>query len=238
MSQKTYKSPPLIEAIFEIRFSEPIEYTDALVKVFAERIHNVAPDQTKARRNQVDVQLEEGKDKVSRQIFEFEQFLSEDKRYLIQLDLSRISIHRLAPYESWGNFLPFIESILLAHTESFGVIDIARVGLRYINRIVAIGSFSESFTMQFNLPADLDRNVLVSSSAVLVRANDAGDRYRINIGPSDPKPEAYILDIDYFNEEVLLSRENLGAWLNTAHSSIETLFEELVVPAVKETFDT
>lgn len=240
MEQKTYKNPPILEAVFEARFAGTTGFSEALLASFREAVSAHFPVHAKAKRNEVHVQIENEKENVNRQVFEFDQLSSEDGKYLLQIEQNRVSVHRLSPYTSWTEFAPILHAVLAAHAEYFAPKAVTRLGLRYINRIDSSDRFSDLFTMHFNLPANLDAQVLVSSSAFIVRANEAGDLYKILVGAADQnlRPESYLLDMDYFNDSSVPALKGINDWLENAHVSIENLFESLITSSLKARFDT
>lgn len=100
---KTYKNPPLLEAVCEFRFMDA-RYSKKDVLIFYEKIKKNFPIQKKGKVNQLAFKIdtektaEENKEYISQDSYEFEQFFSVDEKYSIQLDGDRISIHRIKPY--------------------------------------------------------------------------------------------------------------------------------------------
>lgn len=68
------------------------------------------------------------------------QLVSEDGRRLISLGTDVLSVNVLHPYEGWEEFRPRIEAALKAYAEVAAAKAVARVGVRYINKIVLAGT--------------------------------------------------------------------------------------------------
>lgn len=64
------------------------------------------------------------------------QFLKEDERQLVQMRMGGFSFNRLAPYASFDEYLPEIERTWLRFRELMSPVQIRRIVLRYINRIL------------------------------------------------------------------------------------------------------
>jgi uncharacterized protein (TIGR04255 family) len=64
------------------------------------------------------------------------QFRSEDERQLVQVRAQGFSFNRLAPYSSLDDYLPEIERTWLLFAKLTKPVQIRRVALRYINRIL------------------------------------------------------------------------------------------------------
>jgi uncharacterized protein (TIGR04255 family) len=55
---------------------------------------------------------------------------------LLALAPDVLSVHSLRPYEGWASFWPRVSDALHQHAEVSGAVEVVRVGVRYINRVV------------------------------------------------------------------------------------------------------
>jgi len=63
-------------------------------------------------------------------------FLQEDEKQLIQMRVQGFAFNRLAPYTSLDDYLPEIEGAWKSYVDLASPVQIRRISLRYINRIV------------------------------------------------------------------------------------------------------
>lgn len=64
------------------------------------------------------------------------QFLTEDEKQLLQLRANGFSFNRLSPYTTLDDYLPEIESAWAKFRELAGPVQVRKIGLRMINRIL------------------------------------------------------------------------------------------------------
>ena len=78
---KTYRNPPLKEAVFEVRFTDSSNYDESHVSEYAEEIKKFFPFRKDAARNEVAVQIDQksGENQVKKTITKFETFFLRTK---------------------------------------------------------------------------------------------------------------------------------------------------------------
>lgn len=247
---KTYKNPPLIEAVTELRFILEHKYSEEQVNIFYQKIKNNFPLQKIGKMHKLEFKIEtdktpeENQKSFSRDFYEFKQYFSEDEKYSVQLDEGRVSIHRIKPYTSWNEFLPLVQNVYHAYIESFSPRQLMRIGVRYVNEIILPVdkfSFAEYFTIKASLPS-LEEN---SQKSIFLGAvfEQEKERDAIKVQFVEKQPiEAsgsmiFVLDFDYFLVKPVVSFEGIGEWLNKAHNNLENVFEGIVTEKTKQLFD-
>ncbi len=247
---KTYKNPPLLEAVCEFRFGTNGNHSAEQVTSFYEKVKGSFPIQKKGKINRVEFRIdaektpEENKGSISQDFYEFEQYFSEDEKYFIQLDGGRISIHRIKPYTAWSQFFSLVQTVYGAYFEVFKPTELSRMGVRYINEIVlpADGfTFSDYFTLSASLPS-LDENSRQSIFLGSVFAQEGGrDAIKVQFGdkqlPEETTSKAFVLDLDYFLVTATVALDAVDEWLTTAHTNLENVFEGIVTEKTKQSFD-
>jgi uncharacterized protein (TIGR04255 family) len=247
---KTYKNPPLLEAVCEFRFVSEGNYSAEQIASFYETIKGSFPVQKKGKINKVEFRIdtektpEENKGSISQDFYEFEQYFSEDEKYSIQLDGGRISIHRIKPYTAWSQFFPLIQTVYNAYIEVFKPTELSRVGVRYINEIVLPVdgfTFSDYFTLSASLPS-LDEANRQSIFLGSVFGQEGGrDAIKVQFGdkqlPEETTSKAFVLDLDYFLVTATVTLDAVDEWLTTAHTNLENVFEGIVTEKTKQFFD-
>ena len=246
---KTYKNPPLLEAVCEFRFNLPTEYTEKQVGIFYEKIKEHFPTQKKGKMHKVEVKIdpkktpEENQDSFNHNFHEFEQFFSEDEKYSVQLDGGRVSVHRIKPYTAWSEFFPLIKVVYDAYNATLSPQKLHRIGIRYVNEImipVEDFSFDKYFVIKASLPSLEDNNQKSVALASVFEQEGGKDSIRVqfaekqSIGPAPTR--AFILDFDY-SCDLAEDIKDVDTWLNTGHSNLEGVFEGMITDETRKLFD-
>jgi uncharacterized protein (TIGR04255 family) len=248
---KTYKNPPVLEAVCEFRFILENQYSPEQVSAFYSKIKDAFPVSKKGKMHQLQFKIEadktpeENKQSFNQDFHEFEQYLSEDEKYSVQLDGGRLSIHRIKPYTAWSDFLPRIQNVYRSYVEIFSPKQLMRLGLRYVNEVAlpADGfSFADYFTLKASLPS-LEENSQKSIFLGSVFEQENGrDAIKVQfaekqtMGPT-PETRAFMLDFDYFLVTPVVAFDAIDAWLEKAHTNLDGVFEGMVTEKTKGLFD-
>lgn len=246
---KTYKNPPLLEAVCEFRFdTENINSVDQITN-FYETIKALFPVQKKGKMSQLEVKIdmektpEENRKNISQDFYEFEQYYSSDEKYSVQLDGGRVSIHRIRPYTSWSEFFPIIQTVRDAYIKSFNPKSVGRIGIRYINEMV-LPSLDFSFADYFHLEASIPSLEVNSRQSIFLGSvyeqNGGNDAIKVQFADKqqgDIEVKAFVLDLDYFLAKPIIQLDALDEWLIQAHTNIESVFEGIVTDKTKVIFD-
>ncbi len=246
---KTYKNPPIIEAVCEFRFVLDTNSSQEQINLFYGKIKSSFPTQKKGKMHQLKFKietektLEENKDSFGQESYEFEQYLSEDEKYSVHLDKGKISIHRIKPYTSWKEFFPLIQKMYKAYIDTFSPKELGRIGIRYINEAVIPSkdfSFSKYFTINASLPS-LEKNKQRSIFLGFVFEQENG-RDAIKVQFTEKQLEepvdirAFILDFDYFLVNPVVSFDKINEWLEQAHTNLENVFEGMITDDTRRLF--
>lgn len=248
---KTYKNPPLKEAVCEFKFELDESAVDAKIESFFGKIGDVLPVRKPGRHvnfeAKIDMKATSGALPFKQNFHEFNIFLSDDEKYMVQLDGGRISIHRLSPYTSWKEFLPLIQKVLSSYVECFAPKNITRIGLRYVNEMVFPKEnfvYGDNFKIELTLPNLIEKNQKSIFIGSIFEQEGGRDIIKVQFGekqqnllPED-KNRIFLLDFDYF---LLIPNtvtfDRVDEWLNTAHKNLETTFEEVLTDKAKLMFD-
>lgn len=247
---KTYKNPPITEAVCEFRFMLESGVSDEQINVFYENIKDTFPIQKKRKMHQFEFKIEakkteeENKKTFNQNLYEFEQYLSEDEKYSVQLDAGKVSIHRIRPYTSWKEFFPLIQQVYKAYVDAFSPKKIGRIGIRYINEVTVPledFSFTDYFTINASLPS-LEKNQQKSIFLGSVFEQESGrDAIKVQFIEKQSKEpinvRTFILDFDYFLVDPTVSFEDANGWLEKAHSNLEGVFEGMITGNTRKLFD-
>lgn len=248
---KTYKNPPIIEAVCEFRFVLDTNFSQEQINLFYGKVKDSFPIQKKRKMHQLKFKietektLEENKNSFGQESYEFEQYLSEDEKYSVQLDKGKISIHRIKPYTSWKEFSPLIQQVYKSYVDTFLPKKLERIGMRYINEVTIPSedfSFSQYFTINASLPS-LEQNKQRSIFLGFVFEQENG-RDAIKVQFTEKQSEelvdirAFILDFDYFLVNPVVSFDKIDGWLEQAHTNLENVFEGMITDDARRLFDS
>lgn len=244
---KTYKNPPLLEAVCEFIFIVGEDISPVKISAFYSEIHTFFPKQKTGKMSKLEFHIdtektpEENQRNINQDFHEFNQYFSEDDKYFVQLDGGRVSIHRIKPYTSWSwsDFLPLIQSVKNAYVNNFQPKAVARIGIRYVNEILLPSVdfvFSDFFQIQASIPSlELNSRQSIFLGSIYEQ-NSGKDALKVQFtdkqqGNSEQK--AFVLDLDYFLVSPVVQFNELDQWLNEAHTNLENVFEGILTDKTK-----
>jgi uncharacterized protein (TIGR04255 family) len=145
-----------------------------------------------------------------------------------------VSLHRLGGYPGWSKFRERAEFLIDALLQAVPDIQIARIGLRYVNSLLPSHGFNSFWDM------NIDVKVAGEQPAETVATNyrySAGDNCGVQVaiahpvyvnGPVVPGSVA-LVDVDVFTQNAVGSstREELLQWLDQAHNIEKQAFFKL-----------
>ena len=214
-----YPNSPLAEVVFELRFpGEPAiecrrdEYYATIRRDFP---HVWVPD------------AEIGKPPALQPY----QFKSDGDTQTVMAAINRFA-YSTKRYDGFAQFKPRALELAKSFCERFGIRNLNRVGLRYINIVPFVRDagripWQQYFTIRMNLPANaFDRltNVNIAYEAKC----DAGTiTTRIACVRSGKADEAFLLDFDFAKTEGVATAA-LSAAIQEAHDETKRVFQEIV----------
>jgi len=170
-------------------------------------------------------------------------FLSEDEKVLVQISPHLLAVSHFVPYPGWNGYRPIIEQALAAYQEVASPNGIARVGLRYINRVVFdservdLEEYFEFYPfVGKRLPDDFNSFMV----GIEVARSDARDFLRLQMttgSPEVPGTVPIIIDLDFYLGQP--GKVEVGEevdWLEQAHSQLEAAFEGCLRDTARERF--
>jgi len=162
-----------------------------------------------------------------------------DDKSFVRLGPRMISVHRLAPYQSWEEFKPDIALTWGALGKILGEVLLERVGLRYVNRI-AIPHPTIDLENYFEFRLELGEQLPQETNALIVGAAFAFDQDTCRVQLADTVADsanesAFILDFDYWRLGPSQDFDMMG-WLERAHTQVEDLFEGSISSSLRELF--
>ena len=245
----SYGKPPIIEAIFEARFTTG---SWASVQTSYEIFSALKTDYPGEPRllHSNGFEIVQGDDKDPTPSIRLK---SEDSRYrltavdgtcLVQYNKQMLSVHVTAPYGGWPDFRHRITKALSVYIEKAQPQAISRMSLRYINQIEFQLSSSINLNDYFTNPPDIPDQVGVSIGAFFMRLEthmpDRPIRIVQSFASTSGGLPGVLLDLDVIKEQdIAKPRVNQQLLKDIDHlRDVERLtFEALITDKLRETFD-
>lgn len=220
MQNEIYKKSPLIEAVYEVRFS-PLLAIESNRDKFHDKIKDAFPNVVIPKSN-----------------LEPYVFAKRDQSWsaLLSPVLFAVSCKK---YEGFQVYKKECLRLLSVFGELFKVEKIARSGLRYVNiipftresGIIPLKSF---LNIEINLPKSIPSTFKAASMIFVSQLERGSITTRVEpVMSPDQSQEALILDFDYA-KEADLRYKNLDEYLEESHTHTKALFEGLVTESYRK----
>ncbi len=243
--ERRYRKPPVIESLCEIYFSDS-SWDDTVPGAFYERIKTDYPKKQQKRIQEAQITMGPEQAAASvRQLPPWMQFISDEKHRMVQIAQDLLVVNQLHPYPHFEEWEPEIYRALRIYQEIADPKRMARLGLRYINRVVVPEEqvrMEEYFTVYPNLPGDLSD----AHGSFLVRVEvpqaDQGHTVLITFGtaPLDPneRGQAFLLDLyDTVDLDAPVQETTLKEQVGQAHENIVMVFENSITDRLRDLFE-
>jgi uncharacterized protein (TIGR04255 family) len=229
-----YTKPPLIEAICEFQFkAEGWDWTvPGLLYQQISETFSIKREQMALRVQQSD--KGETKPAMTRLL----QFVRQDERASVDVGENILAVHHMAPYPGWHQFKPMIASVFERYLAVAHPAGLARVGLRYVNRLRFpddVVDLASRVNFWPSIPQGLPREMNAMFARVeLIYGPDNG-LLLLTLGSA--ADGGFVLDLDFITRtaDQLRLEETLG-WVETAHTRVEEAFEASLKDSVRSTF--
>lgn len=230
---RQYERPPILEALCEFRFvpAKPWDWT--IPGIFYEKMKEDFPE--KRQQNLLEVALQSDADRIRQDIkggIARMQFVRQDGTALVQIGPDNLIVNHLRPYPGWASF----EKLILEHLQIYRTTadpsSLARIGLRYINRIDVDAMICE-LEEYFNAPPKLPEPIPQVFNSFLMTVDAAyespSSTLRFTFSRAVPDREnvqSFVLDLDISAADEAAPKINdTDSWLRLAHERLEAAFD-------------
>jgi uncharacterized protein (TIGR04255 family) len=245
--RRQYARPPVVEAVVEIRLPSASADLGRLAQVNA--IAGVVDDYPEGKlivQHEFVLDTEAGTTAGATQAAQGYRFESRDGARLLVARQDRFSFSQLSPYASWERVADEVRRLWPAYREIGGSDKIARLGVRYLNRVEMPAEESvdlkDYFAIYPELPADLDRGM----SGMLVRFHLLGSKpadpsvtFHLSHIPSQKSDSiAFLLDIDVWRNVQISAFDEVAIWaaLDELHDEENRVFEASIKDSARTLF--
>jgi uncharacterized protein (TIGR04255 family) len=244
-SRRKYRRPPIVEALCELYF-EGSEWDDTVPGQFYDQIKNDFPIKRQREIQEAQVMLSTAGEASAgvKRLPPWMQFVASNKNRLIQIGQDVLVVNQLKPYPQFEEWEPLIYSSLEKYRKLANPKGIARLGLRYINRVIIPHEkilMEEYFTVYPKLPETMGDTHGRFMIRVDLPSQQGGHGVLITFGSAPPEKSgesAHLLDLyDIFKPEESLSFDAVKAQVKLAHENIEAAFEGSITDKLRALFE-
>lgn len=239
----SYKHPPIVEAVIEVRFVAAVP--QELIEKAATRLSRDYESSEAEQMTEITIEAPTGKQQV-KQEWSGSRLSSADKADILLLRRTAFVCARLAPYCGWDAFRARAEANWASWKRTAGHRDISRLGLRYINRIdvpITDGGFQPQHYLNVYPQVATLRLPVVGEYTMQITSPTAVDEYGLRLSTAIvPSPlighHSVALDIDVFRDIKVPSRdEQLWSALDTMRIHKNRFFEASITDQARKIFD-
>jgi len=244
-SGRKYRKPPVVEALCEIYFAGS-NWDETVPGGFYDRVKDNFPVKRQREIQEAQVAFAGSGEAAAsvRRLPPWMQFLSEKGDRLIQLARDLLVVNQLQPYPSFEDWEPVIYSALDVYRDLAQPKGVARLGMRYINRVVIpepVILMEDYFTVYPHLPRAMGEEHGRFMVRFEVPAPKRGHSVLVTFGsaPSHESNEiVHMLDLyDIFKPVDMLPLDQIPMEVQTAHENVEAAFEGSITERLRQLFD-
>src|SRR5947209_7499109 len=241
---KRYSNPPLVEVLCEFQFVADAAWDLTLLGQIYDKLKDFFPKKLQLPLNfAVAINSQINGQTGTAPMIPLVRFLDSDEKKLVQIGQNLLTVNHLNPYNSWDEFLPFIEKGFKIYCEVAKPKGLRHVGIRYINRIEvprSNTSLESFFRIRPYIPPDLPQDIESFLIGVNLPYEDAKDALRIQLGTVNPDMSSMLvlsLEISYiFAKPGEIALEDTLGRVDKAQKHIEEAFEACLTDELKQVY--
>ena len=246
MPERRYRKPPVVEVLCEIYFAEST-WDDTIPGSFFERVRKDFPNKRQREVQKAQVAFGPSEATVGVQhLPPWMQFVSKDGDRMVQIAENLLVVNQLRPYPHFEKWESVVHQVVEIYRELAQPAKLARLGLRYINRVVipdARVKMEDFFTIYPNLPSALGDTH--GSFLVRVEVSRSEQRHTVLITfGTDPHHQpakdehVFMLDLyDICQLDEPLDDVDLKNEIEHAHTNVVMGFEDSITDRLRTLFE-
>ncbi len=241
--ERSYRTPPVVEALCEIYFAAST-WDDTIPGAFYERVKDKFPRKQQRDIQEAQITLGQGTASASVQrLPPWMQFVSANSDRMIQVAEDLLVVNQMPPYPHFEDWEQVVYKALTVYREIALPQKVARIGLRYINRIEIPGaqvSMEDYFTIYPQLPQSLGNTHGPFLVRVEVPQTEQGHTVLITFGsPVPPQPmeekQVFMLDLyDIATLDIPPCEIELKEEIQQAHDNVVMAFEDSITDRLRD----
>jgi uncharacterized protein (TIGR04255 family) len=244
-SPKTYRRPPIIEAVIDLHVSTPV--SERVHDKIVRRLKRSYPHATTLHEANVNVDVASGNVTVDQRPKGC-RLSKEDETDVVLIKAQSLTLARLAPYTSWETLRDNARNVWNVWIECNGPNTVSRIGVRYINRIDIpvqqnLGIELEDYLSFFpKLPEALSEPLHSYLMQATIKTKEPYWSAKISSTRNKPAPLlnhiSLLLDIDVFRTENIPKNEDeLWDVIEEARTIKNMIFESSIKDETRELFN-
>ncbi len=243
---RKYVNPPIVEAICDFHFLPGHLWDATVLGLVYDQIRNDFPERVQLPGAMVNMTF--GMPIQAMPDLGRMRFRRNDGSALVQVGQDNLTVNHLTPYSGWPQYREMIAMAFSAYQNVAAPVGLSQIALRYINRIDIPASFlTEEYSVQIesyllaqpNVPPAVPQMFSEWAQRVVIPFDDTQMTLVLQSGTvqgSPSAPVAFLLDLTMSPALQSVSLSSALSWLEQAHTSIETVFEECLGPKARNLF--
>lgn len=233
-----YPNPPLKEAVCTFDFSDASSWDPTYPGLIYADLKSEYPIRKTA--TTYGVRQRDGDERPSVVEESRTRLLSEDENKLVQIGEHYLSVHRMAPYDSWSAFRERIQDAYQAYATTAEPARINRMRLSYVNGIY-LGpedALSDVLAISINYDDPMSAGSHAFFAGVATSYNEE-NVLNVELSNSRYHDQAEVevkLGITYAKTTPSAASGPVNRWMDEAHDAIEERFESLITEALRNRF--
>jgi uncharacterized protein (TIGR04255 family) len=238
MSANQLKNPPIEEAVCEFTFASPAQQFDLTVPGRLKVHPSMAEYSGEPQSQNIQIISPNQAPTIEFRV----QFPTAERTRLVSIRRNTLAISVLRPYEGWAKFKPRVERALDAYFEAISQFEVARIGVKYVNRIVIPKAGTDPAAVLTVLPAEGKISDARLSNFTQFTEFVRADGIKVlvtqaSLQPKAPNTTEYLLDIDViWDQHVLGSRNDIIAMAEKLHTIEGEAFKTLITDEARRLF--
>ncbi len=226
---QVYANPTIAEALCEIHFYSKTDYDNSKLQTLKNALQSNYPNVTEQRIKQYHATVNESgisvdaeKHSVRRWIFKHN-----ERNHLIQIHPGVLTINEVRVYPGWEKFQEDVFNGWTAINEAFPIVNVKRIGLRYIN-LIPRKDPNEPLSVWLNTNQYYPNAILDNTRGFQTRSEfylKENQRLIVNISEQTETSNGIIFDLDVISS---VERDNdwtvLSDILNGLHATLSDVF--------------
>lgn len=242
---RRYRKPPVVEALCEMYFQDS-EWDDTLIGQFYERVKSEFPRKRQQEIQEAQVRFSTSGEAAAgvRRLPPRMQFLTDAGDRMIQLGRDLLVVNQLRPYRHFEEWVENLCQALKLYQELVAPARLARLGVRYINRVV-IPAVTVRMEDYFTVYPEIPEALGAAHGAFMLRVelpNRSGEHTLLltfgSAPPEQPDTTAYLLDLyDVVEPQCEVSVEIIRPIVQIGHDNVIEAFEASITEKLRATFE-
>ncbi len=245
--KKSYKNAPISEAIFDVVFPQPQNFSFDLMEEFYSVVKKDFPNKEELSFGEATFNFVKGEANISTKQQRIGlRLISADQLLHIKARNTGFSFHQVGNYRNWKDFYDCANQSLSVYIKKLRVSEFSRVALRYVNKInipstrIKIKDYFHFYPHVFSESSKEKINVINFMTQTHMRLED--NTYAIInqglVDPAIPQHTSIILDLDVFYlSSVNFSSPQYKKIISALRKHKNNLFEESITDSTRILFE-